>query len=366
MNLIETGYHQVNADRDPNLGSNGVLAGAEERFYAQVLLDPLEEQFDLPSALVDRCDDICGQIEVVRQKDQPLPGLGIEEADTSELFRVVSLTFVSAQSNSLVATQTAGLVDGTRLSDIKSRIAFRSNDKISVRAFNLEESGKVKVSAVKNVDATSLNKHPIHEVDVMHRTVCNLYKNWDRASQVDLSVKFDCSFGFTEMSPWKHGKAQVDCGSIDGINHLVDAQPVGVSAVKTSGLTDQNLSECFINSPVSVLVGIGQISPRDIAPDAHGVKMRASSQTSLDVAKALPESDLSKSHCQKLISGSHTFACTRHRVTINAASQLLRIQNIHDLGEYESSDVHPLLRMKPLQDGQPVQMQDTALSLLAA
>jgi hypothetical protein len=94
--------------------------------------------------------------------------------------------------------------------------------------------------------------------------------------------------------------------------------------------------------------------------------MRTSPQTGFNISKTLSESDLSKSHGEKLISGSHTFACTRHRVAINAPSQLLRIQHIHNLGEYESSDVHPLLRMKLFQNGQSVQMQDTTLSLLAA
>ena len=43
MNLIETGNHEVNADRDPDLGAYGVLTGAVKGFDAEVLLDPFEE-----------------------------------------------------------------------------------------------------------------------------------------------------------------------------------------------------------------------------------------------------------------------------------------------------------------------------------
>jgi hypothetical protein len=110
MNLIETGHHQVNANCDPYLGSHGVLAGAEECFDPQVLFDPFEEQLDLPAPFVDRCDDLCGQIEVIGQKGKALPSLCIKETDTPELFRVVALAFVSAQSNGLVAAQTAGFM----------------------------------------------------------------------------------------------------------------------------------------------------------------------------------------------------------------------------------------------------------------
>jgi len=39
-------------------------------FDAQVLLDPFEEQFYSPSALVELCNDQWRQVEVIRQKDK--------------------------------------------------------------------------------------------------------------------------------------------------------------------------------------------------------------------------------------------------------------------------------------------------------
>jgi hypothetical protein len=124
MNLIETGHHQVNADCNPDLSSHCVLAGAKECFDAQVLFDPLEEQFDLPAAFVYGSDGLCWQIEVICQEDRALSSLGIKEADTSEFFRVVSFTFVSAQPNGLIAAQTAGLVDWTRLKRLNLILLF--------------------------------------------------------------------------------------------------------------------------------------------------------------------------------------------------------------------------------------------------
>ena len=56
MNFIETGYYEVNAYGDPNLAANGVFAGSEEGFDPEVLLDPFEEEFDLPATLIDCCD----------------------------------------------------------------------------------------------------------------------------------------------------------------------------------------------------------------------------------------------------------------------------------------------------------------------
>src|SRR5438045_4648593 len=46
----------INGHRDPDLSSHGVLGGAEETLDPKVLLDPLEEQLDLPTALVQSAD----------------------------------------------------------------------------------------------------------------------------------------------------------------------------------------------------------------------------------------------------------------------------------------------------------------------
>jgi hypothetical protein len=94
--------------------------------------------------------------------------------------------------------------------------------------------------------------------------------------------------------------------------------------------------------------------------------MRASSQAGFDVSKTLPESHLRESHSEKLIPGAHAFTHSGHRVSVDASSQLLGIQHIRNLSENESSLVHPLLRMNQGHACQPVQMQDTAFSLLAA
>jgi len=83
MNLIETGDQQINADRDPDLGAHCVFAWSVERFYAKVLLYPFEEQFNLPSAFIDRRNCQRRQIEVVREEGQTFPCICIKKADTA-------------------------------------------------------------------------------------------------------------------------------------------------------------------------------------------------------------------------------------------------------------------------------------------
>ena len=45
------GYQHVNSDCNPDLGLDGILGGPIKRFDTKVLLDPFEEDFDLPATL---------------------------------------------------------------------------------------------------------------------------------------------------------------------------------------------------------------------------------------------------------------------------------------------------------------------------
>ena len=366
MNLIETGDHQINANRDPDLRSHSVLAGAKECFDAQVLLDPFKEEFDLPSTFVDRSDAKSGEIKVIGQEYETLPRFSIKIADASQSLRVVTFTFISPHPNALIATQPGRFIDWARLHDIEPSIALGSDNKIRLRRLNPEQSGEVEISAVEDIDASRFEADLIHEVDIMHRTVSNPHKHRNWTSQVDLSVEFDCRLSFTEVCPRKHRQAQIDRRGIYGIDDLVQIQSVGIIDIQAAGFTDQYLSEGFVYSPVSFLVRVGQIGSGDITSNAHRVEVRAAPQTGFNVSKALSESYLRESHSEKLISGSHTLARSRHWMKCHTAIELLAMDEIGDLSKNGTASVHSLLRMNQPTVCQHPQMRHMPNSLLAA
>src|SRR5688572_1947900 len=70
--LPDDGYEDVDGDCNPHLSLHGVLRGTEECFDSQMLLDPFEEQFDLPATATER-RDVCGaEIEMVGEKYEEL------------------------------------------------------------------------------------------------------------------------------------------------------------------------------------------------------------------------------------------------------------------------------------------------------
>ena len=68
--FFENGDQDIDGDGDPNLSLNTVGRGTEETFDAQVLLDPFEEKFDLPSASIDLGNGESRQKEIVGEEDE--------------------------------------------------------------------------------------------------------------------------------------------------------------------------------------------------------------------------------------------------------------------------------------------------------
>ena len=79
--FFDNGDQHVSGDGTPDLRFHGILAVADETLDAQMLLDPLEEQLDMPAALVERSDGQGRQRRVVGQKHQRLAGLGVPESN---------------------------------------------------------------------------------------------------------------------------------------------------------------------------------------------------------------------------------------------------------------------------------------------
>ena len=98
----------------------------------------------------------------------------------------------------------------------------------------------------------------------------------------------------------------------------------------------------------------------------HRVEMSASLQTRFDVTETLPERDLSECHRKELVASGHAFTGARHGMQGHAAIELLAVNKIGDLSEYQASSVHPLLRINIGQTGEPVQMRHIILDALAA
>ena len=66
--LPDDGYQDVDRDGDPHLRLDCVLRDSEERLDPEMLLDPPEEEFDLPALLVQQGDAFWGKEKSLERK----------------------------------------------------------------------------------------------------------------------------------------------------------------------------------------------------------------------------------------------------------------------------------------------------------
>src|SRR5437762_3503211 len=93
-----------------------------------MLLDPFEEEFDLPTAAIKLGDRKRGQGEVVGQKDQRLGGLEIFEADASQRCLEAFARIESSEQDGLIADQSGSAVDRMRVASLHLEIRLAAGD----------------------------------------------------------------------------------------------------------------------------------------------------------------------------------------------------------------------------------------------
>jgi hypothetical protein len=300
--LSDDGDENIHTDCDPNLSLDSVLGCAKECFYAQVLFDPLEEQFHLPSALVELRNDQCRKVEVVGQKDQPVVGFYIEITDTTEWYWILPGGFWTFEEYRLIASQTGRFVDMTIASSPVVDIAPGPDyEKRKVFGEDIQTS-EIDVASVHNVESTRFwNKH-VEDIDIVNASFRNAYKRRYTATQVQKRVELDRSFSFAKPSPRKQRKTEIDSCGIENVCDLIQFHSEGVLGIQHSCHTDQNMAKVRVNLPGSFFVCIGQGTSADFAPKADMEEFGVdSTQTCFDIAQTLPVGQLCKCHTKELI-----------------------------------------------------------------
>ncbi len=110
--FFEDGDHGIDADGHPQLGAHGVVAGAVKGFDAQMLLEPAEEQFDLPALFVELANGPGGQPKMIGQEYKHSAMRRVVEAHPPQFVRIIFGGIEGLQGDGLVAAQTAGPVTG--------------------------------------------------------------------------------------------------------------------------------------------------------------------------------------------------------------------------------------------------------------
>lgn len=100
--LLDDRRKDVNRDSNPDLCLHGVFGGPIECLDPKVLLDPSEEQLDLPAEFVKQGDRQSGKGEVVRQERQITAVVPVIKSDAPKAFGVRMLSIEPGEDHRLI------------------------------------------------------------------------------------------------------------------------------------------------------------------------------------------------------------------------------------------------------------------------
>src|SRR5260370_219859 len=163
--LAHDGHQHVDGDGCPDLRLHGVLGESVERFDAQVLLDPFEEQLDLPAALVQLRNGECGQGKIVGEKNQLAIGLPVAVADAAQILGIAVKWIETHQADGLVAAQTGVFVDGLRGHAAKAKIFSCTNDEKRQALRQGVEPREVQVRTIEKVEGAGFRQQLIEDTN---------------------------------------------------------------------------------------------------------------------------------------------------------------------------------------------------------
>jgi len=180
-----------------------------------VLLDPAEEQLDLPAQLKDVRHGLCRDREDVGQEHEPLFRVGFHVGDAPLGLRIGLSGTGSREHDGLIGMD--GFGDRPRTQKPAPQIALGPGDEECRLAMHGVEPAEVCVAAIERNDGLFLQGHGVQELDVVHTARGQAGEGRNRAPQTQQGVQFDGPFGFAERRPGEQRQAQVDRRGVKGV-----------------------------------------------------------------------------------------------------------------------------------------------------
>ena len=164
--LADDGDEDINGNGNPDLGLDCILARAIEGLDPKMLFDPFEEEFNLPSRLVDLSDGERGQREVVGQELQPLVRLGVEVADAPQRIGIGFGGLDCGEDDRLVGSQPCGLVHRTGVPALQDGVLLGTHNKECGTEREEKESLEIDIRAIHDVEGARFGCDFIGSVSV--------------------------------------------------------------------------------------------------------------------------------------------------------------------------------------------------------
>ncbi len=255
--MLNDGNETVCDDRNIYLYSDSILGCSPKGSYSEMLLYPSEEEFNLPSLLVQHCDILCPDTEVVSQVGErsfqirsivnysPQHGwilfLGLI---TRKLYRLVKKYVVLAVKKLL------------SIYDFVFEVSLLPNDKVRFNDVYRIQPLKVIISLVKDVERIRLITNLIHRPHIMNFSFSDMNVGRNLSHNIEHRMEFDAGLLFPEVRPLEQAQAQVNRRGVKRIE-LARKFKRSVDSLLLSDCY-HSVGKLFKHLVVSVRIGIRQ------------------------------------------------------------------------------------------------------------
>ena len=208
----------VGNDGHMDLDADGILRFAPKGLDSEVLLNPFEEELDLPSVAIQECDIPGREVEVIGVVGKGSLQFRSIVDDSPEFRRIVGTVVLPDEADCLVSDDIV-----LPFKEVFSRdnlicwMPLLANNKECTRKIDAKESRKVKVPSIKHITGKRLVCEPVHGVDIVDVGIGDSIENWNLRNDVNLCVDPDPGLCRTKLCPSKNRHAEVDGRGVDGI-----------------------------------------------------------------------------------------------------------------------------------------------------
>lgn len=208
--VLDDGHEAVCDDCNIYLYSHSVLAGSPKGEHAKMLFYPPEEQFHLPSLLVEHCNILSLDRKVIRKEcERPLQFRSIVNYPP-QLRWVLGLCQLSSQSYGLIKQHIVVPIQQFISShNFVLEMILSSDDKHGTDALDSIQSGKVIVSFVKDIERIRLVRYLIHCIHIMKLCLGNVNIGRNLSDHIKQGVHLDSALGFAEVCPLEQTHAEI-------------------------------------------------------------------------------------------------------------------------------------------------------------
>src|ERR1035437_3831919 len=340
--LFRDGDQHIGGYGNPYLRLHGVLAGAKEHLDAQMLLDPFEKQFHLPTLTIEVGNQLGLQAKVVGQEYHALAAVVLDH-DAAHRRRIVLARRVGGEHTRLVAqNRRVDPIHRMRIASFEFRVALGASHEEGSGLVNDKQPREIQIAPIHQIERTGLQHQIVHHIDLVRLAVGDVNEGGNIAAQVQQRVQLDRCLGLAKRRPREHRQTQVDGAGVEGIDRSIEFHSKGVLCVQGTCHANQVLREVGIDLPRSRGVCVGQrIARNRLATKPHVVQpTRLGSQVDLYVAQRLSIGQLGKSHGEELVQTREVLDLVLASVVGHATPKCAQWQIEHELREYELALVH--------------------------